>query len=177
MFELNPNVIENALELAGNILLDTIPNFKVPNISRIKLTNASSYWANIGRDRDIPDSFAMHISRTFEKIPNPDRAEIRFHSCMIHEMIHTIPGCNNHGKKFKKMCSLVNKKYPKYQIQTLTSSSEYGVDEESKTPKYICHCKDCNMKYFYFRKPNYDISRYICKCGKSNLELLPYTIN
>ena len=174
MFEVTPKNIENALTLAGNILIETIPNFKIPNISRVKITNASSYWANIGRDRETPNSFAIHISKTFEKIPDPIRAENRFHSCMIHEMIHTIPGCNNHGKKFKRMCSLVNKKYPKYQVQTSTSSEDYGIPRENKNPKYIIQCKECGKKYFYFKLPKYPISEYVCKCGKENtLEIFP----
>lgn len=177
LFVINNNTIEDALKNAYKILLEIIPNFQIPTISRIKLTNASSYWANIGRDINTPDSFAIHISKTFEKIPDISKAKIRFQSCMIHEIIHTIPGCNNHGKKFKKVCHLINSKYPEYQLQRTTSFEDFGIPKQTKIPKYICHCSNCNKEYIYFKKPKYPIFKYTCKCGSNKLELLPYTNN
>ena len=171
MFSLTEGKINSTIEFACSTISKMYPAFKTPTINYVKVTNAKSYWANIGRDRNKPSGYGMHISRTFELIPDDEKAELRFKSCMIHEIIHTIPGCNNHGKKFKKICNIINKKFPEYKLQTKTSSEDFGVKREDKKPRYIVKCESCGKEYFYFRKPKYNIENYYCSCGKYKLKI------
>lgn len=173
MFKLTESVINSGIENASKILSEVYPTFQVPNIWSIKVTNATSYWANIGRDKKVRSRFGMHISRTFEKIPDENLARLRFETCMIHELIHTIPGCNNHGNNFKRVGRMVKRKYPQYDICRCVSAEEFGVDKaEAKPAKYLIRCEHCKHEYRYQRKPKYAISEYKCsKCGSDKLKL------
>lgn len=173
MFRLTEAVINSGIENAICVLSEVYPKFEKPNIWSVKITNATSYWANIGRDKKVRSRFGMHISKTFEKIPDENLARLRFETCMIHELIHTIPGCNNHGTNFKRVGYMVKRKYPQYDISRCTSAEEFGViPEEAKPAKYIIKCNHCKHEYNYRRKPKYAVSMYKCsKCGSNQLKL------
>ena len=173
MFKLTEEIINNSIEIAHKILKEVYPKYKEPIIYSIKITNAHSYWANIGRCKEYPSGYGLHISRTFEQIKDIEVARNRFQSCMIHEMIHTQPGCNNHGYNFKRLCYYVNKKYPQYKVQTSTTDESVGITIESAPIKYIIKCKICGCESKYRRKPKYSLSKYICnRCNHSEFELI-----
>lgn len=103
-----------------------------------------------------------------------DNSEIE--KTMAHELIHTIPGCNNHGPNFKRYAGLINKHYPKYNISTYYKVDESVEDSEvvPKTPKYIVTCETCGTKSYFYRKcKTLDIiSRCTCnKCKNSNFKV------
>ena len=93
---------------------------------------------------------------------------------MVHELIHTIPGCNNHGPNFKKYAGLINRHYPKYNVSTYYKVDEEDSEVVSKTPKYIVTCETCGAKSYFYRKcKTLDIiSRCTCKkCKNSNFKV------
>ena len=47
---------------------------------------------------------------------------------IIHEIIHCLPDCNNHGKEFKKYCRLINEKLG-YNISRLGNKKELFIIE------------------------------------------------
>lgn len=165
--------IEKAIDNAVKVLSSVYNKFDAPYINSITITNASSYWANIRRVKSHGDvSFSIRVSKTIELIPNEELAQRRLEETIIHELIHTIPGCMNHGSYFKHFCSLVNNNYPnRYVIKTRTNSEDYGVAIENKPKfKYEIVCTHCGKKYYYARKPKYDIRNYTCgKCHKDGL--------
>lgn len=172
MFQLTESVINAAINNAHKVLKDVYLKYIEPNIWSIKITNATSYWANIGRDKSVKSRFGMHISRTFEKIPDEQLAKLRFETCMIHELIHTLPGCNNHGNNFKRIGRMVKRKYPQYDICRCVSAEEFGVETKERPARYIIKCEHCMHEYRYQRKPKYAVSEYKCsKCGSSELKL------
>ena len=162
---------ENAYFIIGeasNIIKEIYPEFLLPTIDYIKITNAKSYWANIGKTSTY--GYGIHISKyLFNSIKNKSLLKDRFFGCIIHELIHTIPGCNNHKSKFKSICKQINKNYPQYILQ--------GNDKRIpllflSPPKYIMKCSVCNYEYYYFRKPKYPQEKYFCnKCGENQLKL------
>lgn len=94
---------------------------------------------------------------------------------ILHELIHCIPFCNNHGKEFKKYANYINQKLG-YHITTKgnikedyeASRLEYKVDNDYK---YKIICQDCGQTIYRKRfNPNL-LKRYRCgKCkGKLNL--------
>ena len=166
--------VDNALSIGNRVLNECVKSYCEPYIYKIEFKEKSkSYWAKIGRNSKKHSGYFLRIGGLFNLIPNEELAKIRFQSTIIHELIHTIPGCMNHGSKFQRICYLVNKKYPQYKLQTATGAEDFGIQLDEPTPKYKIICKCCGKEYLYQRKPKLNINMYKCsKCGKSNLELI-----
>ena len=95
---------------------------------------------------------------------------------MVHELIHTIPGCNNHGPNFKRYAELINRHYPEYNVSTYYTpdSDETENIANIKKPKYVVTCENCGVKTYFYRKcKTLDIlSRCTCKkCKTSNFKV------
>ena len=96
---------------------------------------------------------------------------------IMHEIIHCLPGCNNHGKEFKKYASHINENLG-YEIRTVGNKEEdykksnIKFKEENNSYKYKIICKKCGKIYLRQRlKKNY-IKLY--RCGKCNGKLIIY---
>lgn len=97
--------------------------------------------------------------------------ETSLKNTIAHEVLHTVEGCFNHGKKWKAMAEKVNSKYG-YNITRLGD-----VSETISTPKYLVVCKNCGMEYRYFKKGKViklleSKSRDKVSCGKCKGELI-----
>lgn len=95
---------------------------------------------------------------------------------MVHELIHTIPGCSNHGPNFKKYAELINRHYPKYNVSTYYTSDSDETENIAniKKPKYVVTCENCGAKTYFYRKcKTLDIiSKCTCnKCKTSNFKV------
>ena len=165
------NEINDTLKLANSVISNTYSNYKCPTIVNIKYTKATSYWARIKIRGD--GMYELIVSNIFESIPDENVARLRFQSSMIHELIHTIPGCWDHRRKFQTICRMINYKYPEYNLQTSTDTESLGLVIEEKTPRYIVVCKHCKHEYKYYKKPRYNLDNYVCgHCGHSNFDMI-----
>ena len=95
---------------------------------------------------------------------------------IIHELIHCIPYCNNHGIEFKKYAKLINNAYG-YDISRVgdkkrdyeKSNLEYN---EGQKYNYRVVCKGCKQE-FYRQRINKDfVKKYICGKCKSKFEVV-----
>ena len=95
---------------------------------------------------------------------------------IIHELIHCIPYCNNHGIEFKKYAKLINNTYG-YDISRVgdkkkdyeKSNLEYN---EGSKYNYRVVCKGCKQE-FYRQRINKDfVKKYICGKCKSKFEVV-----
>ena len=95
---------------------------------------------------------------------------------IIHELIHCIPYCNNHGIEFKKYAKLINNAYG-YDISRVgdkkkdyeKSNLEYN---EGSKYNYRVVCKGCKQE-FYRQRINKDfVKKYICGKCKSKFEVV-----
>lgn len=95
---------------------------------------------------------------------------------IIHELIHCIPYCNNHGSEFKKYAKLINNTYG-YDISRVgdkkrdyeKSNLEYN---EGSKYNYRVVCKGCKQE-FYRQRINKDFAKkYICGKCKSKFEVV-----
>ena len=170
MFDIRKET-NNTIELANKILSEVYSNYNTPTIKEIVYTKARSYWAMckcLGGNK-----YQLRISDIFELIPDENIARCRFTSTIIHELIHTISGCMNHGRRFHLICNLVNCKYPQYKLQTTTTSEEVGIVIEEKTPRYLVVCEHCGKEYKYWKKPRYTLDNYVCgNCKHDNFKLV-----
>ena len=95
---------------------------------------------------------------------------------IIHELIHCIPYCNNHGSEFKKYAKLINNAYG-YDISRVgdkkkdyeKSNLEYS---EGQKYNYRVVCKGCKQE-FYRQRINKDFAKkYICGKCRSKFEVV-----
>ena len=89
---------------------------------------------------------------------------------IMHELIHCLPYCNNHGQEFKRYANLINKKYG-YDISRVgnkkadfeKSKVEY---KETMNYRYKIICKKCSQEFYRQRLAKNFIRKYRCiKCG------------
>lgn len=123
----------------------------------------------IGRRKIIRyEKFAKHHIEISKWVMQLDNNIIK--NTIMHELIHCIPYCNNHGTNFKKYANLINKKYG-YDISRVgnkkedfeKSNIEYNVTE---TYNYKIICKECNQEFYRQRLNKNFAKKYRCaKCG------------
>ena len=95
---------------------------------------------------------------------------------IIHEIIHCIPYCNNHGQEFKKYANYINKKLG-YNISRLgnkkedylKSNAEYDEKEEYK---YHIKCINCGQEFFRKRLNKYFKLKYRCAKCRGKFEII-----
>ena len=93
---------------------------------------------------------------------------------LVHEYIHTVPGCDNHGPNFQKYCRKIMSKYPEYNMGTYASKEEMNtlhelglVKTKKEKAKYTLQCEKCGATWYRasmckFVKYH---DRYKCGCG------------
>lgn len=95
---------------------------------------------------------------------------------ILHELIHCIPFCNNHGKQFKNYANYINEKLG-YHITTKgnieedyqASRLEYKADKDYR---YKITCQDCGQTIYRKRFNANLIKRYRCGKCKGKLKLV-----
>ena len=90
---------------------------------------------------------------------------------IIHELLHSCPGCSNHGVKWKKYADEVNRKLG-YKIKTTTSYLDFGMDPKEYAKafnaKYMLMCLGCYQVFVRSRKSSFTENplKYRCPdCG------------
>lgn len=90
---------------------------------------------------------------------------------IIHELIHCIPFCNNHGPEFKKYATYINQKLG-YDIKRVGNPKEdyaksnVPYQEKIVNYKYKIKCEQCGQEILRQRFNKKKIKQYRCgKCG------------
>lgn len=88
---------------------------------------------------------------------------------IIHELIHCLPGCDNHGKQFKMYANLINNTL-KYNISRLGNKAEdYEKSNkqfmEQNVYNYKIECQKCGQTFYRKRLNKGFEKKYLCgKC-------------
>lgn len=95
-----------------------------------------------------------------------DKAIIK--NTIMHELIHCIPFCNNHGKEFKQYAKLINEKLG-YDITRVGNKKEdYQKSQieyqEEEQYRYKIVCQKCGQEFYRKRLNKNFASKY--RCGK-----------
>ena len=101
---------------------------------------------------------------------------------IVHELIHCLPDCNNHGTEFKKYAKYINSKLG-YNITRVGNKKEdfeksnldYTEDEkEENSFKYKIECTSCGYTFYRKRLQRGFARKYLCgKCrGRFRVENL-----
>ena len=158
-----------ALECMAELDALNIPYVKPSKIT--VNTRAKSRW---GQCRRVSKTeFTINIS---ERILRDDVSDAATKNTVIHELLHTIEGCQNHGPKWKRYANQVNRSYPKYNIQTTTSEAEKGIAPEPVVYKYMVECLACKHKRGYTRRSKVTMHPELFRCGSCNGQLKVHSV-
>lgn len=140
----------------------------------------------LGRTRRKGGDYTIQLNTNFIKVASLNKIK----EVIAHECIHLVPGCWDHGKKFKEIA--IKLRPYGYSITRTSTDEEYvklRKEEKDRKIKYIPHCKNCgkNMKaYVKFTdrlkvivEGNNKSSRFFtCPvCGSRNLEIMQINPN
>ena len=131
----------------------------------------TSSWGRCSRKRNrytgYISPFVIDISeRLVSRMDDTEGLDL----VIIHELLHTCPGCLNHGSQWKSWGRWVERHYG-HSVSRLSSAEELGVDEQQFIDKgyYACKCSECGN--IITRK---SLSKFIqhpewyrCSCGGS----------
>lgn len=69
---------------------------------------------------------------------------------IMHEVLHTVKGCDNHGELWKRYAKKVNDAYG-YNVKRTTSAEEKGLKDKKieRANKYFIGCPCCGRKWGY----------------------------
>lgn len=104
--------------------------------------------------------FYIEVAETVAQGPEKSCREV-----LAHELLHTCPGCRNHGAKWKSYAARMNRAYG-YEIQRVTTNASLGV-QGIREPKYVLRCERCGVEIPRFRASalTRHPERYRCRCG------------
>lgn len=131
---------------------------------------AKSRWGlcHINDDK----SFTIQITNELLKDNVSEKA---LETTILHELLHTVNGCFNHGIIWQTYANMVNAEYG-YNIKRVTSYQEKGFEinpmARERKPKYEITCNACSKKWTYQRASN--AVKYVrennarCVCGSLN---------
>lgn len=124
-----------------------------------------------------PFSFEIQIAEcllTDERI-----SEISCKETIIHEILHTCPGCMNHTGKWKLYASKINETYG-YHIARTKSAKDMGVEDREikrQPVKYVFECKQCGQRIE--RRKECKFTKYyksygcgICGCKRAFVKVI-----
>lgn len=85
---------------------------------------------------------------------------------LAHEVLHTCPGCRNHGAVWKRYAAQMNAAYG-YAISRTSTCRELGVAEPEETARYLVKCTRCGAEFARRRRSPLvqRPERYRCRCG------------
>ena len=154
LFEVCKKEVEDARIVRGNIY------------ATIKVNSRFSKKWGVCRKRN-----GIYYIEVADRLLNAD--EISIKTTIIHEILHTVKGCMNHGPEWKRVADIMNRKYG-YNIKRTTSEEEKGLEVDWDAFKYIVKCKKCGHTFGYTRKTKciQYISQYRCAACKGHLEIV-----
>ena len=107
-------------------------------------------------------TFTIQISSVLLEPVNSSKG---LKNTIIHELLHTIVGCLNHGDEWKKWADVVNSAYG-YNIKRTSSAEEKGVRVDSRENRrhYEVTCKECGAMWIYYRDNKITKNYKSCRC-------------
>ncbi len=68
---------------------------------------------------------------------------------IVHELLHTVRGCHDHGKRWKALAQRVNTLLPQYRIQRTATYEEKGLPSTPREhiARYAVRCTACGKVY------------------------------
>ena len=157
----NIEYLKKELEVCKQMAVES--NIKIGKIADIKInTRAKKRW---GQCKRTPNgAYIISISNRLLADNVADDGAI---NTIIHELLHSVKGCMNHGENWKREAKKVNRAYG-INIKRGASAEEKGVEEIEETPKaikYQFECKECGKVYSRVKASNFTKNWQNYRCG------------
>lgn len=138
------------------------------NVAEVKINyRAQSRWGQCTKICRTAPIYRIEISY---KLVQDDVDDMALMNTLIHEYLHTCPGCMNHGKLWKTYAERLNSAYG-YNIKRCTSADEKGIDEEvNRQYKFSIRCENCGSTSYYMKESKIvklvENETHTCQCGR-----------
>ena len=141
-------IYQNCIDMLDSIGINygNIVEIKVNKRAKKRWGYCQRVWNGTTRDGKRKYNFYINISH----ILLDERIGIEsLENTIIHEILHTCPGCFDHGNGWKQMAAKVKNKLG-YDIQRVDSVQnkigDSAIYKEYVKPKYIVRCKKCGRE-------------------------------
>ena len=132
---------------------------KVSNL--IVNSRAKNRWGNC-RFKKETHSYEIQLSDRLLQDGVADDGAVQ---TMLHELLHTVDGCLNHGAKWKSLAEKVYKNYG-IVIKRTNSADEKGVpDNKPMEAKYVFKCERCGCVVTRYRASRFTELYQYYRCG------------
>ena len=114
----------------------------------------------LGCCRRTAEGFRIEVAEGLLRAPEAACLET-----LAHEVLHTCPGCSNHGALWRAYAGRLNEAWG-YHIARTGSRAELGVEPQGEA-KYLLVCDRCGQRFERFRQSPLERhpERYRCRCG------------
>lgn len=128
------------------------------NTYDVKLSNRSKKM--FGCCKSYNDNFyGITINENYLRTAKPEN----IHELIMHEVIHSLNGCMNHGYAWKSVAAKVNRVYNFKTIERLATSQEYDDNYLNSQYKHRITCDGCHKTWGWL---NYSSKVRACIKGK-----------
>lgn len=146
---------------------------KIPisnEIERINVNKRAKRRLGACKIERTPDKKLMYKIEISEIALQCDERDIR--GIIAHELLHTCPGCFNHGKKWKQYGDVAEKALG-YKISRTIRYEDIGIKEPECTEriKYVIICPECGNRYERKRMCPLVEAPWNYKCGRCGSNL------
>lgn len=106
-------------------------------------------------------TYTLEISTMMQNKSDQEVKEVIFH-----ELLHTCPGCLNHGVRWKQLAGRVNEAYGCH-ITTTAGENHDGINQDRIPYRYKIRCTKCGRETFRLRRSKVidHPELYRCRCG------------
>lgn len=121
--------------------INELDQINIPYGNVEKFVSNQRFSRTWGRCQKTSGGFLIQISEKLLQDHVPMEA---LKQTILHEMIHTCPGCFNHQREWKRMAALVNNTYG-YNIKTYSDAEELGMSPVVRKVKHRFVCTGCGL--------------------------------
>ncbi|MBR5315815.1 MAG: SprT-like domain-containing protein [Firmicutes bacterium] len=138
----------------------------------IRWSKATSWYGQCQKNKVCRGKvYKFQISISEYHLQSSEKA---IRNTLVHELLHTCPGCFNHGAKWKAYANLVKNTLGYQVIRCGGDKEQDAALEQARKEKragyqtrYLLVCTKCGREFERFRKSNLVLhpENYRCKCG------------
>lgn len=121
--------------------------------------------SRFGVCRMVPGEYDFQIELNSELLKAKEEKAL---NTVVHEILHTVKGCMNHGPLWKRHVHTMNTRFG-YEISTTSTYEKLGLVPPK--PKYIVKCAGCEVEIHRSRRSKLITQTKNFSCGTCNGQL------